>query len=78
LAELIKKKNLMRGQTPLSRSHVSSMSGGSTYPVNYHGRVVNVENGTLLHQLVLQLFANILIVATFFRKKERKINNSPH
>jgi hypothetical protein len=70
LAELIKKKNLMRGQTPLSRSHVSSMSGGSTYPVNYQ-RVVNVENGTLLHQLVLQLFANILIVATFFRKKEK-------
>jgi len=28
--------------------------------------------------IVLQLFANILIVATFFRKKERKINNSPH
>jgi len=34
-----------------SRRHVSSMTGECTYPI-YHQRVVNVENGALLHHLV--------------------------
>jgi hypothetical protein len=48
MAELIKKSFLGGESNPLSRSHVSSMAGGCTYPI-YYQRVVNVENGTLLY-----------------------------
>jgi len=42
---------MVGSRTMLSRSHVSSMTGECTYPI-YHQRVVNVENGALLHHLV--------------------------
>ena len=42
---------MVGSRTMPSRRHVSSMTGECTYPI-YHQRVVNVENGALLHHLV--------------------------
>ena len=44
-------KNVSKaGRSPALRSHVSSMTGGCTYPIYYRRvQVDNVENGTLLH-----------------------------
>jgi hypothetical protein len=44
MAELIK-QNILGGESKPS-SHVSSMTGGCTYPI--YQRVVNVENGSVI------------------------------
>ena len=56
--------------TLLSRSHISSMTGECTYPI-YHQRVVNVENGMVLHHLVYadrHHASDALMLVTFTKK----------